>query len=537
MRLLVLYTGAYGVGIRFGMFAYVGQEVSSFWPNSGLLCAALLLSAPRAWPLLWAIAISLDATVGGVWAGRPALAGGALGAVSCIEATVVAVGIRRWFRGAGVFDRLSGAFGFLALIVVVVSAGGVLGASVITRAFPGADFVVTWRSWCAADGLGLLIVTPLVLSIAQARRVLPASASRRLELLGVLLSTVLLAQFFFSHTGPEAFPLALLVVLPVFWAALRFDIVVSLVLCAIVVVTAVSHAARGAGPFLAVGLSPHEQAWALQAFLVGLSVMMLSVGTAIRERTVALAALERERQQLEDVVARRTEDLRAANEELDAFNHRLAHDIRNPLQALHGSAALLGTARLDREAKEDVAAIEAATSRIRELLDDMLRLSKASRGELRIERIDISALATDITEELQARDADRSVDIVIASGMNAVGDSGLVRIALFNLLENAWKYTSKCDHARIEVFSEATTGEGIRICVRDNGIGFDSDEVSGIFEAFSRLDHAKAFAGSGIGLSTVKRVVDRHGGLVGAQSTQGQGATFWFTLPDRDSSL
>jgi PAS domain S-box-containing protein len=224
----------------------------------------------------------------------------------------------------------------------------------------------------------------------------------------------------------------------------------------------------------------------------------------------------------------------AANRELESFSYSVAHDLRAPLRAIEGfSQALLedhGPA-LDPTGQDYLARIRAAARRMSGLIDDLLALSRVSRAELRREHVDLSALARAAVTTLETADPARRVDVTIAPGLAAVGDPKLLAIVLDNLIGNAWKFTQRTDPARIEVAARDQDGRRVYF-VRDNGAGFDQAYADKLFGVFQRLHSAADFPGTGIGLATVKRIIERHGGRVWAEGVAGQGATFSFTLPD-----
>jgi signal transduction histidine kinase len=188
--------------------------------------------------------------------------------------------------------------------------------------------------------------------------------------------------------------------------------------------------------------------------------------------------------------------------------------------------------RLDDNTRGHLTRIRASTARMTRLIDDMLELSRASRGAMKDEPIDLSVLARRIAEDLSLQAKGRSVTFVIPDGLAARGDPSLVRAVLENVLGNAFKFTSKVIDARIEVGGDAAEEPGQRsFFVRDNGAGFDMKYASKLFAPFQRLHTDAEFPGTGVGLATVQRIVHRHGGRVRAESQQGRGATFWFTLP------
>jgi signal transduction histidine kinase/HAMP domain-containing protein len=220
----------------------------------------------------------------------------------------------------------------------------------------------------------------------------------------------------------------------------------------------------------------------------------------------------------------------AANRELEAFGYSVSHDLRRPLRAIDAfSRALVEdcAAQLPPEGHDHLRRITSGAQRMAELIDDLFALSKVTRGEFRREHVDLSAAATAIAGELARHEPERRAEISIAPGVFAEADPKLMKIVLENLLGNAWKFTSKLEVAKI-AFGVA---DGVYF-VRDNGAGFDMQYAKTLFAPFQRLHTDKEFAGTGIGLATVSRIIQRHGGRIWAEAAVGDGATFRFTLPE-----
>jgi signal transduction histidine kinase len=242
---------------------------------------------------------------------------------------------------------------------------------------------------------------------------------------------------------------------------------------------------------------------------------------------------------LDRKVIERTAELHAANKELEAFSYSVSHDLRAPLRAIDGfSQALLEdyAERLDDQARDYLNRVRGATQRMGHLIDDMLTLARVTRAEMHRETVNLSALATEVLAELQKSEPERKVDWRIESGLIAQGDARLLRVALVNLLGNAWKFTGKTATAKIEfgAMRDApipNTQDATEFFVRDNGAGFDMAYAGKLFGAFQRLHLTSEFPGTGIGLATVQRIMHRHGGQVRGEGAPGQGATFYFTLP------
>ncbi|HEU5261860.1 MAG TPA: PAS domain S-box protein [Gemmatimonadales bacterium] len=239
-----------------------------------------------------------------------------------------------------------------------------------------------------------------------------------------------------------------------------------------------------------------------------------------------------ERKRAEETLRRYAAQLEVANAELDAFAYSVSHDLRAPLRSIDGfSQALLEDCddQLDAAGRDHLERVRAATQRMGVLIDDLLRLSRVTRSELRREPVDLSALAEEVAADLRRSAPARAVELTVASGVAAEGDPRLLRVLLENLLGNAWKYTAKQPRAAIE-FGVTDHGGERAFFVRDNGAGFDMKYAGKLFGAFQRLHSSTEFEGSGVGLATVQRIVRRHGGRVWAEGAPARGATFFFTL-------
>ncbi|MCR4438165.1 MAG: response regulator [bacterium] len=242
---------------------------------------------------------------------------------------------------------------------------------------------------------------------------------------------------------------------------------------------------------------------------------------------------------------RRAVELAEANKELESFNYTVSHDLRSPLQCIEGFAhALLEeyADRLDEQGRQYLLHLRAAAQRMSQLVSDLLQFSRSHRGELRYARVDLTAMAKQIAADLSFAHPERQVHFVVAEGMSAWADEGYLRVVLENLIGNAWKFTSKHQTATIEVGElrehrpPQADGQAVYF-VRDDGAGFDQTYASKLFVPFQRLHSLSEFEGNGIGLATVQRIVVRHGGKVWAEGQVEQGATFYFTLPEREGSI
>jgi signal transduction histidine kinase len=245
-------------------------------------------------------------------------------------------------------------------------------------------------------------------------------------------------------------------------------------------------------------------------------------------------ALRASEAKLEARVALRTTELTAANKELESFSYSVSHDLRSPLRAIDGFAQALREdegGRLSPDGLQLLTRLQGAATRMGQLIDDLLQLSRVTRAELHREPVDLSALAASVAQELRQHEPGRDVTFSLQPGLTAHGDPRLLRVLLENLLGNAWKFTSKRSGAHIEFFAETPGGEPHYV-VRDNGVGFDMAYAGKLFSPFQRMHKPTEFPGTGIGLATVQRIVHRHGGHIQAQASLNGGATFRFTLQE-----
>jgi PAS domain S-box-containing protein len=253
-------------------------------------------------------------------------------------------------------------------------------------------------------------------------------------------------------------------------------------------------------------------------------------------REEAEAGLKQLNLELERRVLERTRQLELANKELEAFSYSVSHDLRAPLRSIDGFSQVLLTTcrdRLDATGIDYLHRVCRASQRMGHLIDDLLHLSQVTRSPLRREPVDLSGIAEHVADDLRKTNPGRQVRFILQSGLSAQGDPGLLHIVLDNLLGNAFKYTGKKPDAEIAFGRREIDGRGVYF-VRDNGDGFNMDYAHKLFGTFQRLHEADEFEGTGIGLATVQRIIHRHNGKVWAEGIEGQGATFYFTLPQRE---
>lgn len=283
----------------------------------------------------------------------------------------------------------------------------------------------------------------------------------------------------------------------------------------------------------------------VQSIVTGLNIQMFAASSIFililgvmlwyTQKKTAIEPLEEEieiRAEVEEELRRSSMALEAVNKELESFAYSVSHDLRSPLRAVDGfSQALMEdcSAGLTEDCRMFITRIRAGCQRMERLIADMLKLSRITRMEMKRQDVDLSNMARDIVAELKEQDPGREVDVKIQDAMIARADPALIRMLLDNLLGNAWKFTSKTPGAKIEFFVEQGP-QGREYCVADNGAGFNMSYSDKLFGAFQRLHTDKEFAGTGIGLATVQRIIARHGGTVRAKGETNKGASFYFTL-------
>ncbi|MEJ2180614.1 MAG: PAS domain S-box protein [Gammaproteobacteria bacterium] len=267
-------------------------------------------------------------------------------------------------------------------------------------------------------------------------------------------------------------------------------------------------------------------------------LLVLAAIRDVTERKIIEKELIQYRDHLEELVAMRTADLEASNRELESYSYSIAHDLRAPLRAIAGFSQILLDDAKDKLEPEDMDALNriiAAGKNMSQLIDDILELSRITRSELHYEMVDLSKLGNNIVSRLKQSHPDREVVCQIEDNLTVKGDVRLLDVALQNLIENAWKYTRDISPAHIELGKQKQNGE-IVYYVKDNGVGFDMEYTAKLFKPFHRLHSAEDFEGTGIGLATVQRVIQRHGGKIWIKAEKNNGATFYFSLQKSSSN-
>jgi len=280
-----------------------------------------------------------------------------------------------------------------------------------------------------------------------------------------------------------------------------------------------------------VGSFPLRDVVGLAGIVFGGALIALTSRSAI-DRQRALEDYQKLAAELEERVRARTAELETMNRELSAFTYTVSHDLRSPLRTITGFAEILAESHapeFSEEARTYVARIQKASTRMDAQLSGLLNLANISRAKLERTEVDLSQLARAILADFAAQEPQRSVESLVADGLRTSGDPTLLTSALQNLLHNAWKFTAKSEAARIEFRTETPEGRTAFV-VRDNGAGFNMAHIQKLFGMFERLHTLTDFPGQGIGLAVTKRIIERHGGKIWAESKPGEGTAFFFTL-------
>jgi signal transduction histidine kinase len=527
LRVLVIAGAYYGAAKTGFAFAFATKQVTAIWPPTGLALAALVLGGLRCWP-----GVALGAFVANITASEPLVSALGITVGNTLEAVIGAWLLSRvpGFRaslermrdvlalvvGAAVLSTLvSATIGVLSLV-----AGGVVGVGA---------FGSVWRVWWLGDLGGDVLVAPVLLvfgSLVVSRG--PLRVWWESVAVAAAVAVVVAAVGVFVFTSRE--PLAYALFPVVFGVALRFRQPGAALSSLALACVAVWATKNGHGQFVAG--SPDTELLRAQTFAGVIAITAMLVAAIRTERMVA----EEQVALVERLVAERTQELSAANRELEAFSYSVSHDLRAPLRAIDGfSKAVIEDFEgklLDAEGLRMLQRVRSASQRMAGLIDELLTLSRLTRKPMQRSRVDLTALAREIIAELSGGAPERAVQFEVQDGLVVDGDRELLRTAVRNLLENAWKFSSQRERPRVQ-FARAGTNGATAYVVRDNGVGFDMRYSEKLFRPFERLHTQAEFPGTGVGLTTVQRVVRRHGGTVWAEAHVDHGAAFYFTLNDR----
>jgi signal transduction histidine kinase len=532
-----ILAGVYLVVGKLGLqLAHVHASVSPVWPATGVALAALLLWGIELWPaiflgaLLVNLSVTQDATVG-----IRILQAFGIACGNTLEAVAGAWLVSRFAHGYKAFLRANDVFRYIFLAGSLATA---ISATVGTLTLMGCGlldqrvFGDAWLTWWMGDMAGAVLVGPLIL-IWAANPTVQFGINRAIEALLLLISLLVVSALNFSNMfemGEKHYPLAFLFFPLLAWAAVRFEARGAVAFVSVICCLAINGTLHGLGTFAVVG--PNGSLLMLQMFICVATLSALVLAAAVTERKTAEEEVRNLNLELEKRVQERTAQLEGTNKELEAFCYSVSHDLRAPLRTIRGFSEVLMEQyrpQLDARGQDYLRRTCEAGLQMDKLIEDLLKLSRLSRSDIQRSEIDLSAIAQQIATELSRGEPNRPVEFTISPGIAANCDERLLRVVIDNLLRNAWKFTKKQPNALIEF--GRLNGDSKAYFVRDNGVGFDMQYAGKLFGVFQRLHSAAEFAGSGVGLAIVQRVINRHGGKVWAEAKVNSGATFYFTLP------
>lgn len=543
MALAAVYfiTGKLGLSI-----ASVHPSATAVWAPTAISITAFLFLGLRVWPGVFLGAFLVNETTAGNVLTSIGIAAG-----NTLEGWLAAFLTRTFAHGRKTFDRMDSAIKYVFLAAVPATAvGAVIGVTSLSLGgfAPWDRFSAIALTWWLGDAAAALLLAPLpILWLHNPRPIRLRSRLPEFSALVALFTVVCLLAFTNLILPFESGRTLALAIFPLFlWAVVRFE-PHGVALCNLLM-TGIGIYGALSGSYAAYpGLTPAESLIRLQASLAFFAVPNLVFAAAILQ-------LERSRREIQDShslldsrVRERTTELAAAKEaaetalkELEAFSYSVSHDLRAPLRAVDGfSQAIIEDYgdRLDQIGRDHLQRVREGCQQMGILIDDLLGLSRLARSRLQSERVDLSELAREIAGSMDQRYPNRRVAFEVKDGLMTSGDPGLLRIALDNLLDNAWKFTSRTEHAHV-YFGGAAQNGAPTYFVKDDGAGFDPAFSSKLFNPFQRLHTTEEFPGNGIGLATVHRIVQRHGGKVWAEGAVGRGATFYFSLdtPGKENS-
>jgi signal transduction histidine kinase len=539
---MVILTVVYLIVGKLGLLlTQMHASISPIWPATGIALAALLLWGIEFWPAVLAGSLLVNLTLAhDASAGIRILQAMGIAAGNTLEAVVGAWLVIRFANGRNAFLRASDVFRYLFLAGAL---GTALGASIGTLTLTGCGLLdkqiygVAWLTWWMGDMVGAVLVAPLIVIWAE-NPTMRFEVNRAVEALLLLVFVLIISAINFSnmfYSGERHYPLAFLFIPLLAWAAVRFEARGAIAFVSLICGLAINGTMHGLGTFAV--MSGHGPLLMLQMFVCVATLSALVLAAAVTERKTAEDQIRKLNLELENRVQERTAQLAGINKELEAFCYSVSHDLRAPLRTIRGFSEVLMEQykpQLDARGQDYLRRTCDAGLQMDKLIEDLLKLSRVARTEIQHADVNLSNIARDIATELSRAEPSRVVEFNISPKLAANGDERLLRLVIDNLVRNAWKFTKKQSNARIE-FGQLN-GESSAFFVRDNGIGFDMAYAGKLFGVFQRLHSAAEFAGSGVGLAIVQRVINRHGGKVWAEAKVNSGATIYFTLPSGTSS-
>ena len=528
----------YAVSAHFALsYLIIPNGAAAIWPASGVSIAAFLLSPRSKWWLLTILLASVDFIFETTTGALPYIPGAIFSLSLTFQALASAWILQRYIPDHLHFGTLKEVFLFIFFGCVIPSFVFAVPPAIASMIFLNSEFLSVLWSWSVPSGLGVLIVCPSILLIYPdfIDSIHKLNRMRQIELFILLVLSIITTWFVFTTDNPEGATLApySYLVLPVLLlVAIRFNPSSTILTSFIITATALWF--DGAAAF-----ERTSSLIALEAFLFVIIAGALLFAALITERKKAESELLNNQRHLEALVAERTRSLADANEEIKSFSYSVSHDLRAPLRVLNGFTSILiedYSDKLDNSGKIYLERIKNNVNKMQHLIEDMLSLSMAAQHEIIKKQIDLSSIVNKTFEYLSETNTNRDVGIEIENQVFGWGDERLLTIVIDNLLSNSWKYTEKKVNPYIKFFSMKQNNEQVYV-IKDNGAGFDMKFAKNIFRAFQRQHSTSDFEGTGIGLATVARIINRHGGRIWTKAKVDKGAAFYFTLPQSGQDI
>jgi signal transduction histidine kinase len=517
----------YFISAKLGFsLAFATEQVTAFWPPTGIALAVLLIAGYRAWPGIFLGALLANAT-----SDETLLTAAGIAVGNTLTGLIGVFLLRGRYKFRTSLERTRDIVRLVAVAMLSTLFSSTLGTLnlIVSHIVTAGNFFAVWRVWWVGDTLGILLVAPFMLSWLTRPRV-QWQDWRLFEYGALFASLILVGWLALANSSAPASHLSVYATFPfLLWAAFRFE-QREVVSCTVIIAgIAVWGAIHDLGPFGTGTLDERLIALDLFAGITGVTALLLGAVTA--ERRKSQERLRLARNELERRVAERTEQLERANEELCEFAYSMSHDLRAPLRAVNAFSELLTqqSAQLDQEGRRMLSAILRNSRYMGQMIEDYLRLFRLRDEPLKLQRLDVQGLAHDIIANIFQTAGNAKVSFDVRVLPEAVCDGGLIRQAFVNLIDNAVKFSRNCEQPSVEIGGHQTDEE-VTYYVKDNGVGFEPEWSGQLFKIFQRL-HPREFEGIGMGLAIVACIVQRHGGSVRAQGKVNGGATFSFSLP------
>jgi len=534
---ILLAAVAYVVIAKVSQVYFVGPEVSAFfWPPSGFMLAMFLLSPRREWAVLVPVFFAANA-VANIIDGDRFVVGLGFGTANTVESLAAAWLLTRFLPAPLTMTKLREVIALVGLACLVSNALTALVGATVVNYFFHAPFVPAWRVWWAADSVGMLLVTPVMVTwavggLASLRSLTGARALEAVALLGGM-TAVTLFVFLSEPAGTSILlPLPYTTFPFLLWAAVRFGPRGGSLVSLAMAVMAVFLTVKGFGPFDTVGDSTTQKVLSVQAFIGIGALCAMMLAAVMNELRLSDEALRVLNAGLEERIRERTKELARSNAELEQFAYAASHDLQEPLRAVAGTTQMLQQrygALLDDKGNELIRHAVSGATRMKTLINDLLAFARVGAKAAQAREVDCNFIIKEVLVNL-AMSVSESNAAVTFEGLPTVRADPTQLVQLFqNLIGNAIKFRGE-HRPEIQIRAERL-GNEVKFAVTDNGIGIEAQYLDQVFGVFQRLDTGRDYPGNGIGLAICKKIVEYQGGRIWAESEPGRGTSFFFTFP------